>query len=147
MLEKLGWDSLETRRWNARLTLLNRIVGGWVAMNTQGILGLPIRGQHKDTLHKQYKVRTDYSQDYPISTLILHTVREWNSTPDSFIVSLRDSTGETVAIRLSNWAAHKPPHVLYSDTVHHTYRTRQTKQDTIMGVEILDKTVCWYAHD
>ena len=38
MLEKLRWDSLESRRRNARLTLFDRIVGNRVAINTKDYL-------------------------------------------------------------------------------------------------------------
>lgn len=50
-----------------------------------------MRGQHKDTVHKQYKVQTDHSQDYQYqNSFFPRTVKEQNSTPDSFTVSLRD---------------------------------------------------------
>ena len=89
MLEKLGWVSLESRRRNARLTLFDRIVGGRVAINTKDYLS-EASTRTRSTNSTKFRQITARTTQYQHS-FFPRTVKEWNSTPDSFIDSLRDS--------------------------------------------------------
>ena len=57
MINDLGWDSLESRRCNARLTLFYKIVNGLVAVNPNDFLTNGDTRTRSDN-HRKFRVRS-----------------------------------------------------------------------------------------
>jgi len=96
MINKLGWESLESRQEKARLNLMNKIVGGRVAIPLEEYI---TRGSTKTR-----SVNNDKFKLYAAQTLAFknsffpRTIPVWNKTPNSILSDLDKDRGQIVNI-------------------------------------------------
>jgi hypothetical protein len=96
MITKLGWESLESRREKARLNLMNKIVGGRVA--------IPLEEYITQGSTRTRSVNSDKFKLYAARTLAFknsffpRTIPVWNKTPNSIISDLDKDRGQIVNI-------------------------------------------------
>ena len=85
MLNNLKWQSLESRRREARLSLLFKVVHGLVAVPHEGhISKSKTRTRAKNSLKLNvYAPKTEIFR----SSFFPRTVKEWNTLPDSFVTA------------------------------------------------------------
>ncbi len=90
MLITLGWYPLETRRCQARLRLMDRIISSRVAVNLGGYLTEVItRTRSVNPLKFRYIYRKKF---LPYKNpLFIRMISDWNVTPSKMIVKLKTS--------------------------------------------------------
>ena len=88
MITDLGWEDLQSRRKNARLTLMHKIVTGSVKVDSSKYLtkGYSRTRSNNSSKFQQLKASTPaYSNSF-----FVRTIPEWNQLPDS-TVNAKDS--------------------------------------------------------
>ena len=96
MINKLGWESLESRREKARLNLMNNIVGGRVAIPLEEYItrgSTRTRSVNNDKF-KLYTARTVAFKN----SFFPRTIPVWNKTQNSIISDLDKDRGQIVNI-------------------------------------------------
>ena len=89
MLTSLGWDLLETQRREARLWLMDKIVGGRVAVNLGDYL---TEASTRTRAVNSLKFRCIGAKSVPSCFMCFpRTISDWNVTPTETIVNLRTS--------------------------------------------------------
>ena len=84
MMDKLGWQSLQHRRKNSRLTMLYKILHGEVCIDASKMKPAPSRERrgHSQQL-QQIPCRTKYRQQ----SFFPNTIREWNKLPETSVTA------------------------------------------------------------
>jgi len=91
MLETLKWDTLEERRRKARITLMDKIVGGRVAINQEEYL---TKGTTRTRSANSVKFRTIGAKTLIYkNSFFPRTIPQWNSTPDSIVAEIGADIG------------------------------------------------------
>ena len=94
MIDKLGWESLESRRKKSRPNLMNKIVGGRVAMSLKEYI---TRGNTRTK-----SINSDKFKLYVAPTLVfknsffLQPIPVWNKITKSIISDIKKDSSEIV---------------------------------------------------
>ena len=101
MLQGLGWRSLEQRRADTRLTLLNKIHHGHVPINASKYLRpMTCRSRHSDS--NSYLPLSSSTSSHRLS-FYPRTITQWNSLPQSIfdtndLNSFKHSVSQSVTV-------------------------------------------------
>ncbi len=87
MLEELGWLSLEEQRRQQRLSMLFKIVNGFVVVDADQYL-TPLEHTYKSRNHHSQAFVVPHSNtEYQQSSFFVCTVRDWNELPAHVIAA------------------------------------------------------------
>jgi len=85
MINDLGWDSLESRRCNAKLTLFYKIINGLVAVNPNDFLTNGDTRTRSDNHRKFMQIQWDTPQY--CHSFFVNTICDWNKLSDNIVSS------------------------------------------------------------
>ncbi len=85
MIAELGWDSLEKRRQDQRLTMVYKMSHGLVAANHTEYM-TPETRQSRHVHNRAFVVPTS-NADYHRCSFFPRAIREWNSLPQAVVDS------------------------------------------------------------
>jgi len=96
MINKLGWESLESRREKSRLNLMNKIVCGRVAEPLEEYI---TRGSTRTSLVDSDKFKLCAARTLGFkNSFFPRTIHVWNKTPKTRISDLDEDRGQIVNI-------------------------------------------------
>ena len=84
MLKELNWDTLETRRKKARLTLTYRLRHNLININTESHLILHPKFEHVVAIHAKYFIPRPPKDIFKF-LFVPRTINEWNSLPKEIV--------------------------------------------------------------
>ena len=86
MLSNLWWEPLQDRRKIARLTMLQKIRQGQVAISAESFLQ-PASSRHSSGQlnHIQSYIKPTSRSDFYLQSYFPHTINDWNSLPEHII--------------------------------------------------------------
>ena len=85
MLSALGWDTLERRRKDARLTLLHKLQNGTASIHCPDLKPAISRSRHTTTAHSKQLDRYFCKNDYRLNALFPRIIKDWNSLPEEAV--------------------------------------------------------------
>ncbi|XP_070196664.1 uncharacterized protein [Littorina saxatilis] len=87
MLNELEWPSLEERRKEARLSMLKKITSGSAHVRCEELHLLAPRARRGVPTERQQFKRIPARTNYRKNSFLPRTIRDWNETPSSLLLS------------------------------------------------------------
>ena len=100
MLSTLGWDTLERRRKDARLTLLYKLQNGTASIHCPDLKPAISRSRRTTTAHSKQLDRHFCKNDYRLNAFFPRTIKDWNSLPEEAVQATCHDTFRAKVSRL-----------------------------------------------